>query len=174
MNNFDNVNLVYYGEDVYITENQEYHAMQEKIKKYLQYIVDTMLSHEFEKKSIEASEFIEDLKDAITNISSVKNYDGKVNKITVSDKYITFDYFKKIDNEELLKKVIIDKETNEFNFINNLGDTLVDITSYSISNEGIKKNVYNAVEPIFMLNDDTINESITDIKEDLQNRRIAV
>ena len=32
MNNFENVDLTYYGEDIFINNNKEYHAMQDKIK----------------------------------------------------------------------------------------------------------------------------------------------
>ena len=91
--------------------------MQEKIKKYLQFIVDTILDNELQTKSLEANQFVLDLMDVIENILSVKNYDGSINKITISDKYIVFDYFKNLDEDKISKRVIIDKETNDFNFI---------------------------------------------------------
>ncbi len=172
MNNFENVDLTYYGEDVYITENREYHAMQNKIKKYLQFIVDTIINNELETKSIEANDFVLDIMDVIENISTVKNYDGVKNKIVVSNKYIVFDYFKKLDDEFILKKVIIDKELNEFNFISNQIDELVDITSYSFSNDGIEKNVYDDVQDIYMLDDDTISESLNEIKENRYSSKV--
>ncbi|MBP3765778.1 MAG: hypothetical protein J6G98_01170 [Bacilli bacterium] len=160
MNNFENVDLTYYGEDIFINNNKEYHAMQDKIKKYLQFIVDTILDNELQTKSIEANQFVLDLMDVIENISSVKNYDGSINKIIVSDKYIIFDYFKIVDDEKVFKKVIIDKETNDFNFID---DNL--LTTYCFSSDGISKEVYEMSDSIYMLNDDTIKESIADIKD---------
>lgn len=160
MNNFENVDLTYYGEDIFINNNKEYHAMQEKIKKYLQFIVDTILDNELQTKSLEANQFVLDLMDVIENISSVKNYDGSINKITVSDKYIIFDYFKNMDEEKISRKVIIDKETNDFNFI---GDNL--LTTYGFSNDGISKEEYEMLDSIYMLNDDTIKESMSDIKD---------
>ena len=174
MNNFENVDLTYYGENVYINQNKEYHAMQNKIKRYLQFLVDTMLNDEMEKKSIEANDFILDLMDVITNISIVKNYDGSYTKLIISDKYIIFDYFRNEDNKIKSRKVIIDKENNEFNFINNPEDLLINMTEYSITSEGIKKYEFESVPAIFMLNDETISDSIDEIKNQQLDRRITI
>ena len=174
MNNFENVELTYYGENVYINQNKEYHAMQERIKRYLQFLVDTMLETEMEKKSLEANDFVLDLLDVISNISVVKNYDGTFTKLIISDKYIIFDYYRNIDDKIKPRKVIIDKETNEFNFINNPDALLINMTEYSISSEGIKKYEFEDAPAIFMLNDETISDSINEIKNQQLDRRIAI
>lgn len=175
MNNFENVDLVYYGEDVYFNQNKEYHDMQKRIQKYLMFLVDTMVNHEFEKKSIEAKDFILDLLDAAENISFVKkHFNGDINKITVSDKYIVFDYVINKDNKSDNKTVIIDKEKNEFNFISNKDDIICDITSYEISKEGIKEERFEQVDSLSMVNDNSISESLSEIKDTVSDKKIAV
>ena len=79
-----------------------------------------------------------------------------------------------IENKVKPRKVIIDKETNEFNFINNPEDLLINMTEYSITSEGIKKYEFEDAPAIFMLNDETINDSINEIKNQQLDRRIAI
>ena len=175
MNNFENVDLEYYGEDVYLTQNKEYHEMQGKIKKYLLFLVDTMLEGEYDKKSIEAKDFILDLLKAAEHLSYLKKqFDGDVNRIIITDRYIIFDYNIKQNDKLVVNTVIIDKKNNDFNFISNKGDIFCDIVSYNFSKEGIKREVFEQVETISMINDDSIDESITEIKSDTQGKKIAV
>lgn len=173
MNNFENIDLTYYGEDINFTKNKEYHAMQEKLKKYFQFIVDTIVNRELEKKSPEINDFMADLNDVVENISSVKVFDGKASKIIISDRYIVFDYFKETEEKVQRKRVIIDKKINEFNFML-YDDGFIRMSSYNFSNEGIQKRRFYFVEPIYMLNDETIAESISEIKDENRKRGIAV
>ena len=174
MNNFENVDLAYYGEDAFINNNIKYHEVQDKIKNYIQYIVNIMTINEFDKKSKNAKDFIDDLNDVVENISNVKKFDGNVNKITISDKYIVFDYLKEINNQMKSNKVIINKSSNDFYFVKTNELELSDINHFSINRSGIRKQVYHDSAPLFILNDESIDESLDELKHDNYDRRLVI
>lgn len=174
MNNFDNVDLTYYGEDIYIANNVKYHDVQNKIKKYLEYLVNTIETNEIDTKSYNAKEFVQDLKYVINNMGNVRSYDGRTNKISITDKFIHFDYVKKDKDNVFFEEVVIDKLNNEFYFIKTNEDIFINVTEYSFEKTGINKINYNDVAPLFMFDDDSIEQSLYELKNDSYKNRMAI
>ena len=163
MNNLDNMYLTYYGEDIFLSKNGEYHDVQNKIKFSLSavrnYLVDTGIT----EKNNFARDFANDINDVLNNISNVRSYDGRSNKIIVTNRFIYFDYTKKVDGEEIFDSMIVDKNKNQFFFIHENEMFLKDVTSYSISNSRIQKQTYHDVDTLIIYDEDSINRSIAEL-----------
>ena len=72
MNNFENVDLTYYGENLYISNNVKYHEMQDKLKKYFNSVITAIVLNQIDQKSDYAKQFINDLNEVIDNLSNTR------------------------------------------------------------------------------------------------------
>lgn len=157
MNNLDNMYLTYYGENIYWGKNSHYHEVQDQIKSSLGAVRDYIINNGLDEKNYNAKELAGSIKDVVNNISNVRDYDGRNNKIIVTDRYVYFDYIRKTDDGDIFDSVIIDKSKNSFYFIKENEMFLDDVTSFSITESGIKKQVYSDVEKTIIYDEESIS-----------------
>ena len=63
---------------------------------------------------------------------------------------------------------------NEFYFIKTNEDIFVNVTEYSFEKTGINKIDYNDVAPLFMFDDDSIEQSLYELKNNNYKNRMAI
>jgi hypothetical protein len=174
MNNFENVDLTYYGENLYISNNVKYREMQDKLKKYFNSVITAIVLNQIDQKSDYAKQFINDLNEVIDNLSNTREYDGRMNKIQITNKFIHFDFPKKDDESIFFEEVVIDKQTNSFYFIKTKEDLFFNVTEYDFDKTGITRIDHDNVPPLFLYDDDSIEELLYNLKNDTFNNKMTM
>lgn len=174
MNNFENIDLTYYGENLYISNNVKYREMQDKLKKYFNNVITAIVLNQIDQKSYYAKQFINDLNEVMDNLSNTREYDGRMNKIQITNKFIHFDFPKKDDESIFFEEVVIDKQTNSFYFIKPQEEFSFDVIEYDFQKTGISRIDYNDVPPLFLYDDDSIEESLYQVKNDSYGNKMAM
>ena len=179
MNNIENTELNFYDKNVFMNQNKKYYEVRDKIISHLKDFSTHIWLNGLDSKSTNASLLMEDVDEAVKYFKATqdtKEYDGRINRILITDRYVYFNYIGPKQSYALFDEVIIDKQKNEFYFGRISGDVFENITAYSIGNNGINRKVYNDANPLFVFDEDSITEAITDLKygNDVKYNNLAI